>query len=175
MVWITIFVLMVLPLASAGGQHSQKKAATDSMAPAIRASDSLTVDEAYYSANAVKRFDVILVERVVDDAIQTPQTVTVVARIIAMGGETIRIKNNRVFINGVALKEPFSIQPCEPQEAFEEKHFPCANFGPLKVPAGEFFLLADNRGGSEDGRLWKPHTIKKTQIKGKVVKVSRLF
>jgi signal peptidase I len=173
MVWMMSFILMILLVASTGGQQPQKMAATESMEPAIHINDLMTVDETYYSANAVKRFDVILVERTTGDAVQRSQTFSLVARVIAMGGETVRIKNNKVFINGIALKEPYQIQPCSPQDAFEEKHFPCANFGPLKVPADEFFLLADNRGGSEDSRVWKPHTIKKAQIKGKVIKVTR--
>jgi signal peptidase I len=175
MAWITIFILMVLPVVSVGNQTIQQIAATDSMEPAIHTNDLLTIDATYYSSNAVQRFDVIIVERTVNDSIQTPQTFKVVARVIAMSGETVRIKNNKVFINGVALKEPYKIQPCSTQDDFESKFFPCSNFGPLKIPAGEFFLLADNRGSSEDGRLWKPHTIKKAQIKGKVIKVTRHF
>jgi signal peptidase I len=173
MTWVTIFILMALPALSPGNQHSQKITATGSMEPAIQVNDLLIIDETYYSANTVKRFDVVVIERTADDSIQAPQTFTVVARVIALGGETIRIKNNRVFINGVALKEPYKIKPCSSQDAFENSHFPCSNFGPLKIPANEFFLLADNRGESEDGRSWKPHTIKKGQIKGKVVKVTR--
>jgi signal peptidase I len=174
MALILSFILMILPPASPGGPQTQKTAATESMEPAIQAKDLLTVDETFYSTKPVKRFDVIVVERTTGNGNQTTQSLTVVARVIAMGGETVRIKNNKVFINGVALKEPYQIKPCSPpQDASEKEPFPCANFGPLKIPAGEFLLLADNRGGSEDGRLWKPHTVKKAQIKGKVIKVTR--
>lgn len=173
MAWITVLILMVLPALSLGNQYSQKIAATDSMEPAIHVNDLRIIDENYYSSNRLMGFDVVVIQRSAEDSIQAPQTFTVVARVVALGGETIRIKNNKVFINSVALKEPYTIKPCSSQDSFESSHFPCSNFGPLKIPANEFFLLADNRGESEDGRLWKPHTIKREQIKGKVVKVTR--
>jgi signal peptidase I len=169
MAWITLLILMVLPALSARNQTAQLIAATESMEPAIHVNDLLTVDLNYYSSNAIKRFDVVVIERTTQDSIQESQMFRVVARIIALGGETIRIKNNKIFINGVALKEPYKIKPCISEDEF----LPCSNFGPLKIPANEFFLLADNRGDSEDSRLWKPHTTLKKQIKGKVVKVTR--
>lgn len=41
----------------------------------------------------------------------------------------------------------------------------------LKIPAGGYFLLADNRAESEDSRLWLPQTIPKSEVLGKVVKI----
>lgn len=124
--------------------------------------DHLVTDEKYYSTNPVQRFDIVIFEHPMAGF-------KAVARIIALGGETITIKKNRLFINGRALKEPFKTRPCP--ENNEEEFFPCADFGPYRVPADEFFLLGDNRGDSLDSRLWKPHTISQGQILGKVIKV----
>jgi signal peptidase I len=92
-----------------------------------------------------------------------------VARVIALGGETITIKKNKIFINDKAVKEPFKTRPCPDEE--EDQRLPCANFGSYRVPDNEFFLLADNRGGSEDSRLYEQHSISRRQILGKVIKI----
>ena len=81
----------------------------------------------------------------------------------------VTIIDNRVFIDNAAIKEPFKTKPC----VGDDGPFPCANFGPFKVPDNEYFLLADNRGESEDSRLWSPHTITRDQIVGKVIRVVR--
>src|SRR5437762_13152824 len=49
--------------------------------------------------------------------------------------------------------------------------FPCREMTATRIPAGEYFLLADNRAESEDSRLWSPRTIPKSALLGKVIKV----
>ena len=51
------------------------------------------------------------------------------------------------------------------------KMFPCGEMSAMKIPAGEYFMLADNRAESEDSRLWSPRTIPKSAVLGKVIKV----
>ena len=41
----------------------------------------------------------------------------------------------------------------------------------IRIPAGEYFLQADNRPASEDSRLWSPQTIPRSAVVGKVVKI----
>jgi signal peptidase I len=144
------------------GQTSNVIVKTPSMEPNIHVDDLLIVDESYYSTNPVQRFDIVSLKH-------PSQGFKTVARIIALGGETISIKDNKVFINKKELKEPFKTRPCAEEK--EESTFPCATFGPFKVPDGEFFFLADDRGGSLDSRLLTPHTVSQSYILGKVVKI----
>ncbi|HLF84704.1 MAG TPA: signal peptidase I [Blastocatellia bacterium] len=142
-------------------QTSQVVVSTPSMEPGLWVNDLLIVDEEYYSAKPVLRFDIVVFRHPEADF-------KAVARVIALGGETVALKNNRVFINGKALKEPFKTRPCAYEK--EDTLFPCANFGPLTVPGGEVFLLADNRAKSLDSRMFNPHTINQGKLIGKVIK-----
>jgi signal peptidase I len=67
-----------------------------------------------------------------------------IKRTIGLPGETIEIKHGVVFINGNALAEPYRPDPPNPQE----------NRGPYKVPAGDYFMMGDNRENSYDSRYW---------------------
>ena len=158
-------VTLILLLACYGqAQTSQVVAKTPSMEPNIHTDDLLIVDEGYYSTNPIQRFDIVVLRH-------SSTGFKTVARIMALGGETIQIRKNKVFINNKALKEPYKIRPCEEEK--EGSSFPCANFGPFQVPEGAYFFLADDRGGSLDSRLMEPHTVKREQVLGKVIQVVR--
>jgi signal peptidase I len=72
-----------------------------------------------------------------------------IKRVVALGGDTIYIRNNRVWRNGKEEKAPYI-----------QKNTPCADLcnlpKPIKVPRGDFFMMGDNRGQSADSREWGP-------------------
>jgi signal peptidase I len=72
--------------------------------------------------------------------ISTPDT-ALIKRVVAVGGETIEIRRNTVFIDGVAIAEPYLREGSE-----------MPAFGPVTVPEGEVFVMGDNRNQSEDSR-----------------------
>ncbi len=67
-----------------------------------------------------------------------------VKRIIGLPGETVEIKNGRVYINGVPLNEPFNPRPTS------------YTMPPRVVPEGMVFVLGDNRNNSNDSHNWGP-------------------
>ena len=70
-----------------------------------------------------------------------------VKRVVATGGSTFEMHGGIVSVDGHALDEPYVAKGPWLAQAR-------ADFDPLVVPEGSFFVLGDNRGNSEDSRSW---------------------
>ena len=75
-----------------------------------------------------------------------------IKRVIGVGGDTVRIVNKKLYINGVEVSDPHAVYkedmilPGDMQKR--------DNFGPVTVPRGNLFVLGDNRDRSLDSRFW---------------------
>ena len=121
---------------------SPYKMATASMLPTLQKDDYLMTNPRAYRSQALKRGDLIIFEYPQDPTKQF------VKRLIALEGETVEIKNKQVFIDGQAIQESYKVH--EDAAMIDTRD----NFGPLKIPAGQCFVLGDNRDNSNDSRFW---------------------
>ncbi|MBA4494710.1 signal peptidase I [Paenactinomyces guangxiensis] len=73
-----------------------------------------------------------------------------VKRVVALPGETVEAKNNKLMINGKIVNEPYI-----------SEHTRTQDFDMRKVPPGHVFVLGDNRTDSSDSREFGPVSMKK--------------
>lgn len=133
------------------------KIPTSSMAPTLLHGDYLMSNRLFYCANNVNRGDIIIFESPENERLEF------IKRVIGLPGDTLEIKNHRVFINGVPLEDDYL--PDEKSENLETEKNTHANFGPVYIPLESYFVLGDNRENSLDSRTFGP--ISRTAIKGK--------
>lgn len=91
----------------------------------------------------------------------TPQASTqlFIKRIVALPGDRISIVNGHTIRNGSQVQESSYTRPCSDETL-------CTFRTPITIPSGDYFVLGDNRGESDDSRFWGP--VPRAWIIGKV-------
>lgn len=135
---------------------------SDAMAPDIREGDFLLAYRFKVRKPDFRRGDVVLFRPPLDPDEEEIQ------RIVAVGNDTVSVRNNHVFIDGEPVEEPFAT-PGDPDEPSYGKR----DFGPVTVPEGAYFLMADNRNHSYDSRHWG--SVPEAALTGRVVKIQNPF
>ena len=93
-----------------------------------------------------------------------------IKRVIGLPGETLELRNKRVYIDGEPLDEPYVHFMLPPRGDGERTSFDVRdNYGPVTVPEGLVFAMGDNRDNSQDSRYWG--FLPKDFIKGRALLV----
>ena len=81
-----------------------------------------------------------------------------IKRAVGLPGETLEIRNDLVFINGMLLDEPYAYFEPNEKRARQAQGLssasPVSSFGPVTIPMGKIFAMGDNRYNSADSRYW---------------------
>src|ERR1043165_1223302 len=96
-----------------------------------------------------------------------------VKRVIGLPGATGMVRDRKVYINGSALNEGYTLfedpMVYPPRPALPEPYRSRDQFGPYSVPLGQYFAMGDNRDRSSDSRYWG--TVPRSMIKGRAFMV----
>lgn len=123
---------------------------TGSMEPTIAIGDRVLANKFIYRFGSPEAGDIV----VLDDPTGTVDTL--IKRVIAVGGQTVDLRDGVVFVDGVALDEPYTYgKPSEPQ----------IQTIPYEVPEGAVWLMGDNRTDSADSRTFG--SVPLSEVRGK--------
>lgn len=124
---------------------------SESMEKTIMTGDRFFGNRLAYLFDDPERFDIV-VFKYPDDESQL-----FVKRVIGLPGETVEIKDGKVYINGSETPLDDSFTP----------ETPTGDYGPYVVPEGSYFMLGDNRNHSGDSRFWKQPYVEKRENRRK--------
>ena len=120
-----------------------------SMEPTYKAGDFILVNRLDYIWDTPKRGDVVALyspestARLSLNPFEHQYSAQYIKRIIAVPGDTVDIKDQKVCVNGQPIDEPYILEPCD---------YDCEI---QKIPEGHYFVLGDNRNHSDDShRGW---------------------
>jgi signal peptidase I len=137
---------------------------SESMVPTLDIGDRIVVQKIFWSWHDIKQGDIVVFARPPHDTQCTgPESDDLVKRVIALPGQTIYSAGGKVYVNGRQLPESYLPSPDplgRPIPNASAQH-------PYRVPAGDFYVLGDNRAVSCDSRYWGP--VQGDTIVGKVV------
>lgn len=115
----------------------------DSMDPTLQNSEKLFVNKIIHYIGKFDRGDIVIING-------EDNKEHYVKRIIGLPGDTVEVTNDVLYVNGKETKEPYLD---ERKREAEESGFQLTNdFEEVKVPAGKYFVMGDNRQVSMDSR-----------------------
>lgn len=156
------------------------KIPTASMQPNLLIGDHLLVNKLVYSPSAGPWEDSLFGKRpigrghVVVFKFPEDSSRDFIKRVVGLPGETVEVRNKTVLIDGRPLQEPYAHfldEPLRPNDPEYGAHLvPLRDdYGPRRVPEGQFLVLGDNRDNSRDSRAWG--FLPRDQVKGRALLV----
>ena len=160
----SILVAVILALFVRTFVFQAFKIPTGSMKPNLLVGDHLLVNKFIFAptASAIERalLPVRDIERgdvVVFKFPEEPDR-DFIKRVIGLPGETIEVREKKVYVNGTPLDEPYA-HYLDPVSTLSDLHEVTSfdvreKYGPVTVPPDHFFVMGDNRDNSQDSRYW---------------------
>ncbi len=114
---------------------------SESMLPTLAIDDRLIVEKVSYRFRQPERGDVVVFSPT--DALKEQNyKEAFIKRIIGLPGDVLEVKDGEVYVNNQRLTEKYILNA------------PNYQYGPIKVPQGQYLVLGDNRNNSYDSHYW---------------------
>src|SRR5689334_4218261 len=159
---VALLVALSLALALRAFVFQVFSIPSSSMESTLDINDRILVWKAFFNWHDVHQGDIVVFTHPPRDHCPGPDT-DLVKRVIALPGQTIYSAGGKVYVNGRQLPESYLPSPDplgRPIPGTSAQH-------PYRVPAGDFYVMGDNRAVSCDSRYWGP--VQGDTIVGKVV------
>jgi signal peptidase I len=125
-----------------------------SMWPTLKDGDRIVVSKIF---GAIEPGDIIVFKRPPAEHCGGPPVPDLVKRVIGLPGQTVSAHGGKVYVTGKLQPEPWLPKGKQTYTTMTK---------PYKVPAGDYFVMGDNRRDSCDSRTWGP--VKASYVVGKV-------
>ena len=122
-----------------------------SMLPGLDDQERIFINKFVYNFEPIERGDVVVFRYPRDPS------KSYIKRVIAVPGDSVRIEDGQVYVNGRRLREPYV-----PAEFADDR-----SVSDTAVPRGSYYLLGDHRSSSSDSRDFGP--VSRRYIYGKAV------
>lgn len=123
---------------------------TESMAATIKPGDHIISTRFDVGEEDIERYDVLIF------TLPDNPEMTYLKRVVGLPGETIEVRNGKVYADGMELDNSFIKGPQNRR-----------GDGTYVVPEGCYFFLGDNRNNSKDSRFWKEKYVPLENIQAK--------
>ena len=138
------------------------KIPTGSMEPNLRVGDHLIVNKMEFAptmtaferailpGRPIQRGDVVVFKYPKD-----PER-DFIKRVIGLPGDRLELHRKQIYINGQAIDQKAYVHFLRPPSTDGPPHTDdlSEEYGPVTVPANQYFMMGDNRDNSEDSRYW---------------------
>jgi len=131
----------------------------DSMEHSFEPDDYVLVDKLSPHWDPYSRGDVVVLHP--PDGWAAEKT-PFIKRVIGVGGDTIEVRDGKVYVNGTALDEPYLFTDVDGTRQATMSDEP-----QWVVPANDIFVMGDHRQASADSRLFGPIPV--TSVLGRAV------
>ena len=114
---------------------------SESMVPTLEVWDRVLINKLAYDLDEPERGDIVLFHS--PEGGKDP----LIKRVVGIPGDIIKVRHDKLLVNGEPQREPY---------VNDEYRKLQTQYGPLEVPADHVFVMGDNRGNSQDSRVFGP-------------------